>query len=279
MYTYNKYMMDGNIRIYRQLGYEEPLHLHDFMEFVYIIRGKYVHTVDNIQYPVTKGDLVVINYNQTHGFYSDCNSEHYNILIKPEFISEKIEKHDDVFALLELTEYGDFKNLIDKQNPVISFSKEEQKKVETIIGLLESEFEKTDFGQRVVTHSCVNLLLAMIFRKMSHPKPVSNEIINKETLDYIKEHCGEKITLKTLCRQGHYDVSYFSRMFKKYTGVTFTKYLKDIRIECACDLLKSTDDKVNDIYIKVGYSDKTKFFKDFKSYTNTTPLKYRNSQN
>lgn len=279
MYVYNKYMMDGNIRIYRQQGYEEPLHLHDFMEFVYIIRGKYVHTVDNIQYPVTKGDLVVINYNQTHGFYSDCNSEHYNILIKPEFINEKIEKHDDVFALLELSEYGDFKNLIDKQNPVISFSKEEQKKVETIIGLLESEFEKTDFGQQVVTHSCVNLLLAMIFRKMSRPKPMSNGIINKEMLEYIREHCGEKITLKMLCRQGHYDVSYFSRMFKKYTGVTFTKYLKDIRIECACDMLKSTEDKVNDIYTKVGYSDKTKFFKDFKNHTNTTPLKYRSSQN
>lgn len=119
------------------------------MEFVYIIRGKYVHTVDNIQYPVIKGDLVVINYNQTHGFYSDCNSEHYNILIKPEFISEKIEKHDDVFALLELTEYGDFKNLIDKQNPVISFSKEEQKRLKPLSVCLKASLKKTISGNRL----------------------------------------------------------------------------------------------------------------------------------
>lgn len=279
MYTYKKYMMDGNIRIYRQQGYKQPPHLHDFIEFVYIIQGKFVHTVDNMQYPVTKGDLVVINYNQTHSFYSDCNSEHYNILIKPEFINEKIKKQDDVFALLDLSEYGDFKNLIDKKNPVIRFSKEEQKRVEAIIYLLEGEFKNIDCGHQVIIHSCINLLLAIIFRKMSQPKFVSTEIINKAMLEYIREHCGEKLTIKTLCLKGYYDVSYFSRMFKKYTGVTFTEYLKHIRIERACEMLLTTNDKINDIYTKVGYSDKTKFFKDFKDYTQTTPLKYRNSQN
>ena len=50
-------------------------------------------------------------------------------------------------------------------------------------------------------------------------------------------------------------------------------------MEKACDLLLNSNDKIDDIYSKVGYSDKTRFFKDFRKYTSTTPLKFRKGKN
>ena len=115
--------------------------------------------------------------------------------------------------------------------------------------------------------------------RMIHGTFYPESIIDNETLRYIKEHCTEKLSIEMFSKKGHYNPSYFSRAFKKYTGVTFTEYLKQVRIEKACEMLLNTNEKIDHIYPKVGYSDKTKFFKDFREYTSTTPLKYRKGKN
>lgn len=279
MKQYKKYIMDKNIRVYRQKGYQQPAHLHDFIEFVYIINGKSVHIVNGVEYAVSKGDLVIINYNQTHSFNSDEKSEHFNILIKPELVDAQIKNRDDVFAVLDVSGYEDFKNLIDRGKSVVRFSNEERKRIESIMFLLEEELSNQASGHLVATHSCINLMLTMIFRKMSEKSFYPESIIDNETLRYIKEHCTEKLSIEMFSKKGHYNPSYFSRAFKKYTGVTFTEYLKQARINLACELLLNTNTKIDDIYTEVGYSDKTKFFKHFKEYTHTTPLKYRKGKN
>lgn len=275
MSSVRKYTMPDAVQIQRQKGFASPPHTHDFIEFVYIIKGSFVHTVDGNEYPLTKGSLVIINYNQTHSFYGDENSEHYNILMKPEFADEQIKSKDDIFALLDVSGFEDFKKLINRGKSVVKFSLEERKHFESIMLLLEKELENKDCGYRATTRSCINLILAMIFRKMSQPDFISDEIVNESLLTYIKEHCNEKLTLGSLSRGKHYNTSYFSRVFKKYTGMPFTEYLKRARIETACELLLNTDSKIDDVCFRVGYSDKTKFFKDFRNFTHTTPLKFR----
>jgi len=81
-----------------------------------------------------------------------------------------------------------------------------------------------------------------------------------------------------MARKCCYNPSYFSRMFKAYTGKTFTTYLRDVRIERALYLTENTNMKISDIYSEVGYSDKTKFFSHFKSVVGISPLKYRKSK-
>lgn len=279
MGTYKKYVMDNNIRVYRQKGYQQPPHLHDFIEFVYIINGKSVHIVDGVEYAVSKGDLVLINYNQTHSFNSDEKSEHFNILIKPEFIDMQIKNRDDVFAILDISAYEEFKNLIDRGKSVIHFSVEERKRFESIIFLIEEELENKSSGHLTAAHSCINLVLTMIFRKMSEKSFYSENIIDNEMLHYIRENCNKKLTIEMFSSKGHYNPSYFSRAFKKHTGTTFTEYLKQARINRSCELLLNTDMKIDDIYTEVGYSNKTMFFKDFRKHTSTTPLKYRKGKN
>ena len=102
--------------------------------------------------------------------------------------------------------------------------------------------------------------------------------ISNELLTYIHEHYNERLTLKMLSEKYSYNPTYFSRLFKEYTGMTLTDYIKSYRIKIACDLLEQTNTKVNDIYISVGYSDKTKFFNDFRVTLHTTPLNYRKSK-
>ena len=63
-------------------GIDEPEHKHDFVEMVYMLKGRCVHFIDGKEYPVRHGDLVIINYNQTHGMVGSSEVDYINILIQ-----------------------------------------------------------------------------------------------------------------------------------------------------------------------------------------------------
>lgn len=93
--------------------------------------------------------------------------------------------------------------------------------------------------------------------------------------DYIKNHISEAITLKDICTEINFNEAYFSSMFKKETGMNFSKYLIHARIEAAKDLLKSSDEKIETIARNVGYNDLKTFNKNFSRYTGLKPSEYR----
>lgn len=92
---------------------------------------------------------------------------------------------------------------------------------------------------------------------------------------YIMNHYVEPITLELVAEKVGFSSSYFSSLFKKETGVGFTDYLIQLRMEKAKDLLKNTKDSVKDICTAVGYSDLKHFTSMFRKYTGLKPGEFR----
>lgn len=269
-----KYFIKDDFKIEINNVSEIPPHTHDFIEFVYMLKGTSVHTVDDKEYSMSRGDLLIVNYNQIHSFNGDNTAEFCNILIKPSFIDKSIKECTDLFTLFETSDYKDFKELIDKNCNFIKFSPEEKNCFEYMLLLLNKELTHKKIGYALTTQAGLNFLLTLIFRRMCDPAFEKNDF--NQALDYIKKNYNQNITVNDLSKMCHYNPSYFSRVFKKYTGITFSEYLKIIRISKACRLIDDSNIKMNDIYIMVGYTNKTNFYKHFRQITNTTPLKYKN---
>ena len=70
--------------------------------------------------------------------------------------------------------------------------------------------------------------------------------------------------------------SYLSRLFKSETGKTFSKYLTELRIQKAAELLKESSLKIGDVALCVGYNDVSYFIQTFKKRYCMTPEQYRN---
>ncbi len=88
--------------------------------------------------------------------------------------------------------------------------------------------------------------------------------------------CPEKKhNVKTISKHLGVNADYFSHLFKKETGITFTKYLTEMRIEHAKRLLESTDSSVLDISFEVGFNTPAHFHKTFKTVTGYAPNEYR----
>ncbi|WP_135556168.1 helix-turn-helix domain-containing protein [Paenibacillus cymbidii] len=69
--------------------------------------------------------------------------------------------------------------------------------------------------------------------------------------------------------------AYLSRIFKEYTGVTFTDYVTRARVLRSKELLLHTELKVQDISEQLGYAKVTHFIKLFKEMNGITPGEYR----
>ena len=68
---------------------------------------------------------------------------------------------------------------------------------------------------------------------------------------------------------------YFSRLFRRLTGVTFAEWNARARVEEAKRLLCVADLSVSVIAVSVGYSDVTTFTRLFRRLEGTCPRQYR----
>lgn len=113
----------------------------------------------------------------------------------------------------------------------------------------------------------------------AHPSTVNETDYISQAKDYINNHYAEDITLNNISEHLNIHPNYFSSIFKKKTGLTFIEYLRNRRIEIACDLLRTTRKKQYEISEEVGYHDPFQFTRAFKKVTGMTPSKYRSDQN
>ena len=101
-------------------------------------------------------------------------------------------------------------------------------------------------------------------------------LMNQKILYLFKNvHYNEDINLETIANIVHLNPSYFSSIFKKEVGVSFSNYLNKIRIEQSKLLLKNTDSSIVEIALEVGFEDQSYFSKVFKNLTKMTPKQYR----
>ena len=72
-----------------------------------------------------------------------------------------------------------------------------------------------------------------------------------------------------------YHPAYFSSLFSRTTGVTFSKYVMNRKISHACYLLETTGWSVERIAQELGFCDISHFIQRFKHLKGVTPMAYR----
>lgn len=97
----------------------------------------------------------------------------------------------------------------------------------------------------------------------------------KKTLAYIKENLEAEICLNALAREVGISIFYFSRMFKNSIGKSPHQFIIEQRIDYAKWLLKNSDEPLNQIALRCGWSNQSNFSTAFKRIVGVTPKFYR----
>lgn len=102
----------------------------------------------------------------------------------------------------------------------------------------------------------------------------ANDVV-MASVRYMNENIERQLTLTKIADYAGYSVSRFSTMFKNATGHSVLNYFNMLKIQRSCQLLETTDMKINQICAKVGIDDNYYFSRLFKKTTGVSPKVYR----
>lgn len=255
---------DCGIEIEKLLRYVDiPKHHHDFLELVYVVKGVCYHTVEGALHEQKAGCFTILNSSVDHQLsaFDDClcftikvrhdKFVNFNIPNLPSFaIPVYFECGNDEFIPSILLE------LYNQQNCNLPY----HDKMMTLLLQSILVYCMQNYGETR------NVL-------MSFPAKKGKWI---GILNYMYENY-RTITMKELSRHFGYSEPYFSKIFHKEMGKTFTEILKEFKLREAEKILQTKKLKLAQICENVGYGDVTKFIKDFKKQYGLTPIKYQKS--
>lgn len=97
-----------------------------------------------------------------------------------------------------------------------------------------------------------------------------------EVKDYLKNHYAQSdFSLSGMAEDFHVSASTMAKLIKQRTGMNFSDYLNQLRIDAAMNLLTETELSINEISVMVGYSSQHYFSRIFKKYKGGAPSAFR----
>ena len=126
--------------------------------------------------------------------------------------------------------------------------------------------------EQFVQERCTECAAAMARIHTKQEKPII-----KEACVYISEHLAENITLEHMASLLHVSQYYLSKLFKEEKGDNFIKYVTNLRMNKAKDLLQDSSLSIKEITAATGYNDQNYFSKLFKLRYGITPTEFRDA--
>ena len=249
------------------------------IEMTYILSGTAMHTIqvengEMKKETLTVGNYFILDYNASHIIYQTSDDFFLvNFLFHPSFCDPSLDKYEPLDNLLKKV-FSDVHITTLEESIANRTYYDDDKSVRKIFEDAWEVYKLKDPGYRNLLQCYISLILIESTRKIL-PKKLSKRHAVVAIKDYVNEHYMEDISLRQICREKHLNMSYISRKFKELVGINFETYLQNIRVQNACTLLIETEDSIDSIIEKVGYTDNSSFRAQFKRLLNTTPLKYR----
>lgn len=253
-----------------------PLHWHEEAELIYVTRGSIKITVWTNTYHAKEGDIVILMPHVIHSIeqIDSIDAEYFNIVFH--------------FSLLEKSEEN---VCYDKYlKPFITYEKSvncyEPKGshlntclTPLLLSLIENRRESYTTYEYLVKS---NLFLIMHYLNQNCIQTDHNEMLLqtsyhkiKTALYHVQNSYAKNITVKEAATLCGFSESHFMKLFKELTGMSFTAYLVNYRLELSAKQLLETDQKIIDIATNCGFNNHSYFTRAFQKKYGITPAKYR----
>ncbi|KRK48334.1 helix-turn-helix domain-containing protein [Secundilactobacillus kimchicus] len=110
------------------------------------------------------------------------------------------------------------------------------------------------------------------------PKKLSEKSQIKDILSYVYKHYQEPLSVNGIANRFHYHPDYLSRKFKIDTGLTLTRYIRQLRLEHIHQDVLNTNIPVNDLFKKHGLNNRRLGIQLFKKLYDSTPMEIRRNR-
>lgn len=251
---------------------EDPIHYHQDIEFVYVLKGELKLKNGYCNYTLKAGDLFTNVGHEVHALYSTGKDNSVAVIqISTRYFSK-------YFPELSKSCYRTYSNrpsdekldnlkkqilqiLLQYCKRSINYKNDCIYAMVNVVDYLEKYFNLFGFKDSLVINYGTDNL-------------INNSRISK-IISYIYQYHANKITLDDLAEMEHLSTFYLSHLIKECTGMSFRDFLSFARVEWSEIYLLDGDDKISSIAKRVGFSTTAYYEKYFARWFSMSPAEYR----
>lgn len=250
---------DVDIR-FIEYGHSEVAHTHGGIELAYVLSGQGENIINDEIIRSKRGTIIIMDYNCVHDIRVWETMKYYNVLFKASFLDENLKKDARLKEILK----KHFKYDIEKDFLYAEIEDEETaQRFENLFYEILSEGigKKERYVELVRCHldEIINLFLRNVYKDNNDVDLLLSQII-----DYIGNNSNQNLQLEDVAKKFHYKPKYLSNRLKDYCGLSFKQLLMKKRLDNVIYSLCQTDDSIDDISRKCGFTNKTYFYDVFE---------------
>lgn len=251
---------------------EMKFHRHSFCQLAMVLRGTCRYIVNGKWYKINSGDIIFINTDIAHSWFAEKDSEaiFLTFSISDPSLFECFSAYADQIRILFSHAYPVLliRNA-DSEHDIIS---------ELIMRVIQEEQERRPAYVEMIHTSIMQITLVLL--RMCFPlegcaqqKRYPDSITR--ALEYINKNLRNEISISDVAAYVYMNVSYFSHIFRKTLGITFSQYVVIQRLSIVASELEKTDKSITNIATESGFSSLSSFYRHFTQYYGRPPAEYR----
>lgn len=255
----------------------EVEHSHDFCELVIVTRGSAMHCLKGDVFPVTAGDVFLLQGRQRHYFYDREALDLINIMYDPESIGlpegelRKLSGYSAMF-LLEPSyrrQHRFASRLHLKRVPLA--------RIERLAEEMELECDNRAPGYEVALRAKLLEMIVYLSRAYTNTDTTEAHALLRvgNVIGALEHDFAREWRVSELLTIAHMSRSTLMRVFRRATGQTPIEYLVRLRIQKAMELLRNTDRTITEIALDVGFNDSNYFARQFRRLSGKSPRPFR----
>lgn len=265
----------GNIPEYMRTY---PLHWHDEMEIIYVVKGQGLVTVQASKYALQTGDMIVLLPQIVHSIeqLDNAEMEYFNILFQFSLLDSGV--NDYCYQKYFKPFYEHTKTVppyLPAGDPLNRLL------VPYICDLIQNRKQSYN-GYELMVKSALFAIMHYLDLNSTQTSGVERSLQTtyeklKQLLSYIRANYAKPISITQAAAICGFSESHFMKLFKDLTGNTFTQYLKNFRLEAAAAQLAEGSQKVIEVSENVGFHNHSYFTRSFAARYGLSPLEYKKS--
>ena len=243
-------------------------HFHAFeYEFFYLKEGTKRYIIDDENYDIRDGDLIIIHPGEKHRSVSTDENPHYRLII---YLSEKsFPHHNELIA-----KYKIFDCLSARVISIPPRRRLEFDKLFDLISCFDNKQLSTELG--------MDRFEGMMFELLCRLGELRNEVAERRknplvdsAVAYLKANYRSNVTLKGTAEAIFTSPGHLSRVFSECMGQNFGEYLNELRLRQAISLLKKSRGSISEIAAASGFSSPNYMGEVFRRVIGVSPSEYR----
>ena len=255
-----------------------PMHWHSELELMYVLSGEQDVFINGEKVTLLAGDGLLLNSGDRHLIFPGNGASRVNIIFSMDILDGTPGAHA---VKRDLQERFD---ILDKTT--LGWKSEGKAFLRNIIGFILEADDERGYDYEIRIRSGIFFILCLFGDDRVNPRsanPVDRpsrkaDAKMEKVFTFIGEHYSDRVTLNMVASAVGYVPTYFSHVFKAFTGMTFYDYLTSYRVMRAMYLLSSTSMSIAEIATRVGFRNVKTFDRAFKDHNDISPLRYRKQQ-